>query len=98
MNGEEDEENWYTEETGFKTTWTMYRWLPKYEFIVDYYKNNYRFSPDTNDVKAWAYSSTNGETFKLTVQNNGDFIKLAEANGLLAVLATGIAAAAMISF
>ena len=65
LDGEDDKENWYTEETGFLTTWTMYRWLPKYEFIVDYYKNTFRFTPATNDVYAWSYSTADDTTFAL---------------------------------
>ena len=26
LDGNDDTENWYTEETGFRTTWTMWRW------------------------------------------------------------------------
>lgn len=65
LGGEDDVTNWHTDETGFLTTWTTYRWQPKYEFIVDHYDNEFRFSPETNDVYAWAYSSTDGTTFAL---------------------------------
>ena len=98
MYGVEDKHNWYTEETEFKTTWTMYRWLPKKEHIINYYDNDYRFSPDTTDVLAWAYRSTNGSEFDLVLQNRGDFIELEEAVRGIAFSATAILAASMLSF
>merc|ERR1711994_1109164 len=79
LGGKDDTDNWHTEETGFKTTWTMYRWLPKYEFIVDYYKDSFRFTPATNDVKTWAYNSANAVTYALDVQNAGNYVTLTSA-------------------
>ena len=50
LGGEEDVTDWHTTETLFSTTWSAYRWLPKYEFIVAYYDNEFRFSPETTDA------------------------------------------------
>ena len=36
---------------------------------MDYYGDEYRFSPDTNDVYAWQYSTADDTTFNLVKQN-----------------------------
>ena len=65
LGGHDDLVDWHTDETGFLTTWTAYRWLPRYEFIKDYYYREYRFSPDVTDIKARAYWTTDATTFNL---------------------------------
>ena len=65
LGGENDVSDWHTDETGFLTTWTAYRWLPKYEFIVDYYYREFRFSPETADVMARSYYSPDAATYTL---------------------------------
>ena len=57
----------------------MYRWLPKYEFVVDYYEDEYRFSPDTNDVYGWKYNTKDVATFTLEKTNSGNYISLQSA-------------------
>ena len=52
----------------------MYRWLPKYEFVVDYYEDEYRFSPATNDVYGWKYNTKDVATFTLEKTNSGNYI------------------------
>ena len=61
----EDVDDWHTTETTFLTTWSAYRWLPKYEFIVEYYNNEFRFSPETTDAYAQSYTSTDATTYVL---------------------------------
>ena len=61
----EDIDDWHTTETTFLTTWSAYRWLPKYEFIVEYYNNEFRFSPETTDAYAQSYTSTDATTYVL---------------------------------
>ena len=68
----------------------MYRWLPKYEFKVEYYERTFRFSPATNDVKAWAYYTPDDITFTLVDVNPGAFIELKQAVNGIAVSATAL--------
>ena len=68
IDGVDDLDNWDTDETGFLTTWSATRWLPKYEFIIDYYDDEYRFSISDNDVIAWSYNTADTSTFNLSNQ------------------------------
>ena len=72
--------------------------MPKYQFVVDYYKDEYRFSPDTNDVKAWSYNTADYTTFNLAVQNGGSFIQLKNALVGLASPCIALIAATLVSF
>ena len=65
LGGEEDITDWHTDETTFLTTWSAYRWMPKYEFIVEYYDNEFRFSPETTDAMRRTYTSTDATTYVL---------------------------------
>ena len=66
LGGEDDVADWHTEETTFLTTWSAYRWMPKYEFIVEYYDNEFRFSPETTDAVRQTYTSTDATTYVLS--------------------------------
>ena len=65
LGGVDDVVDWHTTETTFLTTWTAYRWLPKYEFIVAYYQDEFRFSPETQDALARTYTSADATTYTL---------------------------------
>ena len=63
MSGVDDLAMWITGVTDYTDTWTVTRFLPKWQFVVEYYGDEYRFSPDTPDAFAWVYSSADAVTF-----------------------------------
>ena len=89
LGGEEDVTDWHTTETTFLTTWSAYRWQPKYEFIVEYYDNEFRFSPETRDAVAQIYTSTDATTYSLStpvpVTFTGSSGLFATVTGLIAL-------------
>ena len=85
LEGNDDSENWWTAETSFTTTFSMYRWMPKEVLEVAWYKNFYRFSPEIVDTKIHKYQSADTKTY--TFDTAGTLVALLTASTLSATSA-----------
>ena len=95
LDGNDDTENWWTEETGFRTTWTAWRWQPRYEFDIAYYDDEFRFTPACVDCVARSYSTPDVVTFTL-----GTAVSITLLQGFTTLVSATVAltAAALMAF
>lgn len=63
--GTDETTNWWTTSTTFNGVWSAYRWQPKQQLQVNWYKNTFRFSPEDTTSYIRLYQSKDTITYTL---------------------------------
>ena len=80
LEGNDDNDNWWTLETSFTTTFSIYRWMPKEKLEVAWYDNFFRFSPEIVDTRIHRYQSADTNVYLFDTE--GTLVALQQASVL----------------
>lgn len=80
LDGTDDTDNWFSSAVKFDGIWQAYRWLPKEQLQVEWYKDSVRYSYLDTTTKVHIYQSKDTITYSLTA---GTTLRLLEASNLV---------------
>ena len=95
LQGTNDADNWFTTATKYDGIWSAYRWMPKTQLQVEWYKGFYRFSSRDTDLKVFLYQSKDTVEYKLVEYKST--IMLMKAQSLI-VCGAALALATLLAF